>query len=123
MIAILSARSQLGAICKNDSTVRPTVCLQGAPSILPPLGLWLHYLGSSPSTSSCKNIVPFLLLKNFLPEFALTGKLLALLWMYRIINEAPLSQSSPTSLQRSALQTNSPPLSGWLLFPPPSSPS
>lgn len=99
MIAILSARSQLGAICKTDSTVRPTVCLQSAPSIPPLLGLWLHYLGSSPSTSSSKNIVRFLLLKNFLPEFALTGKLLALLQTYCIINDAPLSQSSPTSLQ------------------------
>lgn len=91
MIAISSVRSQLGAICKNDSAVRPTFCLQVfcLPSIPLPQLLWLQHLGSSPSCSH-KNIVSFTLLENVLPELALMGKLLFLLQTYCIINESSL---------------------------------
>lgn len=90
MIAILSARSQLGAICKNDSTVRPSLCLQVPLPYLQPCACGCSIQGAVLQPAVIKTSVPFPLLGNFLPAFALTGKLLVLLWMYCIINDAPL---------------------------------
>lgn len=82
MITILSVRSKLGAICKNDSTVRPTLCLQ-----VPLLYLWhctcvCSIYGAVLQPEVMKILSSFFFL-------SLTGKLLAFLQMYCIANYVP----------------------------------